>query len=105
MKERDKRIVEQFKELLSQKVSVREIRVFGSRVRGDATEESDLDVLVVVDELDHKKEKWISECAWEAGFPNDVVVVPVTLSVDTLKNSPVRESVFIQNAYHEGVAV
>lgn len=105
MKASDKRIVKQFKKLLSQKVDVREIRVFGSRARDDAAEESDLDVLVVVDELDHKKEKWVSECAWEAGFPNDVVVVPVTLSVNTLKNSPVRESVFIQNAYHEGIAL
>lgn len=104
MTERDLKIVERFKSLVSQRVRVHEIRVFGSRARGDATEESDLDVLVVVDRLDHSIEKYISDCAWEAGFPDDVVVMPVSISMDALKNSPVRESVFIRNVYREGIA-
>jgi len=53
----------------------------------------------------HALEKFISECAWEAGFPEDVVVVPVAVSIDTIKNSPLRESVFIKTVYREGVAV
>lgn len=104
MTERDLKIVERFKSLVSQRVKVHEIRIFGSRARGDATEESDLDVLVVVERLDHSIEKYISDCAWEAGFPDDVVVMPVSISIDTLKNSPVRESVFIRNVYREGIA-
>ena len=104
MEERDRKIVEQFKELVSKKVKVHEIRVFGSRARGTATEESDLDVLVVVDRLDHSVEKYISDCAWEVGFPEDVIVMPIVISLDKLKNSPVRSSVFIKNVYREGVA-
>jgi len=104
MTERDLKIVERFKSLVSQRVKVNEVRVFGSRARGDATEWSDLDVLVVVDRLDHSIEKYISDCAWETGFPDDVVVMPVSISTDTLKNSPVRESVFIRNVYREGIA-
>lgn len=104
MTERDLKIVERFKSLVSQRVKIHEIRVFGSRARGDATEESDLDVLVVVERLDNSIEKYISDCAWEAGFPDDVVVMPVSISMDTLKNSPIRESAFIRNVYREGVA-
>ncbi|MEW6417821.1 MAG: nucleotidyltransferase domain-containing protein [Nitrospirota bacterium] len=78
---------------------------FGSRARGDATEYSDLDVLIVVDHLDHAIEKYISDCAWEAGFPEDIIVMPIAISIDMLKNSPIRESVFIKNIYREGVAV
>ena len=105
MQEKDLRVIEKFKLLVSQKVKVLEIRVFGSRARGDATPESDLDVLVVVDYLDHSIERYISDCAWEAGFPEDVIVMPILISMDTLKNSPMRESVFIKNVFREGITV
>lgn len=75
------------------------------RGRGDAIEESDLDVLFVTDYLDHSIERYISDCAWEAGFPEDIVLIPVAISVDRLENSPIRESVFIRNVCREGVRV
>ena len=105
MQEKDLRVIEKFKLLVSQKVKVLELRVFGSRARGDASPESDLDVLIVVDHLEHSLEKYISNCAWEAGFPEDIIIMPIAISIDTLKNSPIRESVFIKNIYREGVAV
>lgn len=105
MRKKDIRVIEKFKQLVSRKVNVLELRVFGSRARGDATEESDLDVLVVVDRLDSAAEKYISECAWEAGFQVDVLIMPIAVSLDTVKNSPLKESVFIKNVYREGVAV
>lgn len=105
MREKDIRIVEKFKHLVSQKVKVLELRVFGSRARGDASEYSDLDVLVVVEHLDRSIEKYISECAWEAGFYEDILIMPVAVSLDVVKYSPLSESVFIKNVYREGVAV
>ena len=105
MNDKDLQIVERFKELVSRKVKIHKLQVFGSRARGDASAESDIDVLIVVEQLDHSIGKYISECAWEAGFPEDVIVMPVTISLDTLRNSPIRESVFIKNVYREGIAV
>ncbi len=105
MLEKDKRVVEQFKHVLEQKIKVHEVRVFGSRARGEASEESDFDVLVVVDSLNHTIDKEISECAWEVGFSNDVVIVPLPISIHTLKNTPIRESVFIRNVFRDGITV
>jgi uncharacterized protein len=73
MQEKDFKTIEKLKHLISQKIKVHEVRVFGSRARGDATQESDLDVLIVVDSLDHAIEKYISDCAWEVGFPEDII--------------------------------
>ncbi|GFP23866.1 hypothetical protein HKBW3S09_01331, partial [Candidatus Hakubella thermalkaliphila] len=36
---------------------------------------------------------------------DDVVVMPIAISLDTLRNSPIRESVFIRNVYREGVTI
>jgi len=105
MREKEHEIVERFKQLVSQRVKVHEVRVFGSRARGDASEDSDLDVLVVVAQLDHTVEKYISDCAWEAGFPDDIVLMPVAITLDAINNSPLRESAFIHNVYREGVRV
>lgn len=105
MQEKELKVIEGFKNLVSQKVKILELRVFGSRARGNATEESDLDVFIVVDRLDYTIDKYISDCAWEAGFPEDIIIMPVTISLDTLRNSPIRESVFIKNVYREGIAV
>ncbi len=105
MHKKDLKIVERFKELVSKKATVNEVMVFGSRARGDATWESDLDLLVVVEHLDHSIDEYISECAWEAGFEDGIVVVPISITIDKLKNSPIRESAFIKNVYREGVAV
>ncbi len=102
---KDYKIAERLKFLVSQRVKVHELIIFGSRARGDAAEESDLDVLIVVDHLDHALEKYISICAWEVGFSDDVVVMPVALSIDAATNSPIRESAFMKNVYREGVAV
>lgn len=105
MQEKELKIVEKFKQLVMRQVKVHEVRVFGSRARGDAAADSDLDVLVVVEQLDHTTEKYISDCAWEAGFPDDIVIMPVAITLDNLKNSPLRESVFIRTVYREGVFV
>lgn len=105
MREKDFRIVEQFKQRISERARILEVRVFGSRARGNAAEESDLDVLVIVDRLDRSIEKFISECAWEVGFHEDVVIMPIVLSIDAVKKSPLSESVFIKNVYREGVVV
>ena len=63
MYEKDKKVAERFRDLVAKKIKVYEVRLFGSRARGNATEESDLDILIVVDVLNHIAEKYISDCA------------------------------------------
>jgi len=105
MEDKARVIAERFKNLASERLKVHEVMVFGSRARGDASDDSDLDIFIVVDFLDHAVEKFISDCAWTAGFENDIVVVPVAISKDRLTESPLKASVFIRNVYREGVAV
>jgi predicted nucleotidyltransferase len=80
MKSKEKHILEIFKHLVEQRVRVTTFALFGSRARGDAVRYSDMDVLVVVDQLDSKTADFISECAWESSFGSGIVVVPISYS-------------------------
>lgn len=104
MNPRDRLIADRFKKLLLEKIRPLEVRVFGSRARGDASTESDLDVLVVVEHATREIEKFVSDCAWEAGFDEGVVVVPIVIGRDKL-DGPLRQSVFVKNVYREGLTI
>jgi DNA polymerase sigma len=101
---KDLAIARSFKHLVQQRVRPLDVRVFGSRARGAATKDSDLDVFVVVEHATSDIERYISDCAWEAGFARDVVIVPVVVGKDRI-DGPLKESVFILNVYREGIEV
>jgi hypothetical protein len=52
----------------------------------------------------HAIEKFVSDCAWEAGFEQNVHVVPVVIGKDRMEGR-LKESVFILNVYSEGVTI
>ncbi len=84
---KDLDIARRFKELVERKVTPREIRVFGSRARGTAAQDADLDIFVAIDHCE------------------DVVVVPVVVDQERLVHGPLRESAFIRNVFREGILV
>jgi predicted nucleotidyltransferase len=104
MNRKDLAIARSFKRLAQQRVRPLDIRVFGSRARGDAAPDSDLDVFVVVEHTTSDIERYISDCAWETGFARDVVIVPVVVGKDRI-DGPLKESVFILNVYRESIEI
>jgi predicted nucleotidyltransferase len=102
---KDLAIAKRFKMLVEQRVALQDIRIFGSRARGKTREDSDLDIFVSVSNCTREIEKYISECAWEAGFPDDVVVAPVVIDQERLEHGPLRDSAFMRNVYREGILI
>ena len=105
MNVKDLAIARKFKTLSVNKVPVLVVWVFGSRARGSAVEESDLDVLVTVTHLDHEIDRYISDCAWEAGFPEDIVIVPIVVDQHAIEEGPLSESSFIRNIRRDGISI
>ncbi len=95
-------ILDRLSALLSKKLEVCALALFGSRARGEADPDSDMDVLVVVEELDEAAAH-ISDCAWEAGFEHGVVVVPVAFSRREWEEGPERSSLLAQAVRAEGI--
>lgn len=100
------KIVERFKRLMLERgVPLCKTIMFGSRARGDAEPESDLDVLVIVETLNPALRKTISRCAWEAGFVAGVVIQSVVMSRDQSENGPEQSSLLMLAVEEEGVPV
>ena len=78
---------------------------FGSRVRGEIGEDSDLDVCVVLDELDWEKRTRISDLAWEIGFERDRLISTVVFSKEQFEQGPCSASPLVKSIRDEGVAV
>jgi predicted nucleotidyltransferase len=57
MKEHDYKILSELKESVSRKVRVSDMRLFGSRARGDSDEFSDFDVFIETETIDKKIRK------------------------------------------------
>ncbi|MDI6793455.1 MAG: nucleotidyltransferase domain-containing protein [bacterium] len=100
---KDYRILSLFAALVRQRFLNARVWAFGSRARGIATEESDLDVCVVVNRLDEKVDQAIMDIAWRVGFEHDLIISTVTYSQQEFEKGPCSESTLVQNILEEGV--
>ena len=81
------------------------IIVYGSRAREDSEPFSDMDICVIVEKMDRKTREIIFTTAWEAGFKEGVVIVPLIFEKKEWKDSPILESPIYKNIQREGVEV
>ena len=105
MTNRDQQVLQEFARRVRLRFPDARSWAFGSRVRGDAVPESDLDVCVVVDRLDDERDRGIIGIAWEVGFAHDVVISTVTFSREEFTAGPLAASPIVTSIVHDGVAV
>jgi predicted nucleotidyltransferase len=102
----ERAILETFKVRVSAKLPLSRLVLFGSRARGDAQADSDMDVLVVLDApVSAETQDIVSECAWEAGFDHGIVVSPIAVSRQEWEEGPERSSLLALTIQKEGIAV
>lgn len=84
---------------------LREFVVYGSRARGDAHEESDIDVLVVIDAFDVEERGALFEAAYDAGIEGDeyVSVSPFVVSAAQAADMRRRERRIFAEIARDGV--
>ena len=100
------RLLTDLKHKLQQRLPLNRLVLFGSRARGDAETDSDLDVLVVLDlPVSREVEDRVSECTWEVGLEHGIVVVPVTVSREEWDEGLLSSSLLAIAVAQEGVPV
>ena len=99
----DRQAVAEFTRRLKRIASVRDVRVFGSRVRGNAAPDSDLDVFVVIESCTPKLRQRINDIAWEVGFEDDKIISPLVATSEQLERGPFSASPLLLAIEQEGV--
>jgi predicted nucleotidyltransferase len=81
------------------------MRLFGSRARGEQTEESDIDVLVLVQKKDRALCRRIIEESLEVDLTYGINLSPTILSADEYRQNQEYGTPFYHNVEREGIAL
>jgi len=80
-----------------------QVVMYGSRARGDNREDSDLDLLIVLDRVDNVEHEGdvMDEVLWQHTYDSDVVVSGLAVSADEFAEA---KTLFLRNVKADGVA-
>ena len=99
----EKAALRELKEHLARDFGLVEMRLFGSRARGEGDVESDLDVLAVLERTDWETEKRIYDIAFDLDLKHDVVLSMIIYS-RTDFDSPLNKACgFYREVQRDGV--
>lgn len=82
-----------------------EIRLFGSKARGDDDVYSDTDVLILLGECDWERRRVLTDLAFGCGYPFKVFFAPLILSERQFHGWKERELLIAQEIDREGIRI
>ena len=101
--DKDRRAVEAAAAILRERFPVERVILFGSKARGDSHRESDLDVLVVLEQYDWETEKAVYDLCYDIGVDYSVVIAPALYSRSEFESPLERATTFYRAVEREGV--
>jgi len=109
MNERDKALISDLKERLPLQIKkhIKRFIVFGSRVKGEAIEESDLDIIVLVDEKTPEIEKALDDIVYQVMWDHDFkTIISLKIFAESKFNDAFsRGFSFYRHVVEQGIAV
>lgn len=105
MRPRNRAIVETFRDQVREMLGprLRDLRLFGSMARGDHHDESDIDVLVLVESLDRETNAAVGDLAHEIGYRGGRFLAAVVCDFDTYHSPKSRATGFYESMRRESV--
>ena len=99
--------VRAYQSALSREFPSRLVRtvVFGSVARGEATEDSDIDILVLFDRLNSRERARAIDLGTEVAFDRRMLFSPLPLSVDEWHDLEMRERLLTAEIAREGIQI
>lgn len=82
-----------------------ETRLFGSVARGTFTPQSDIDILVIVQDDEKASREVIIDLAVDINLQYDVVISPVVMSAERFSRPLFQETYFYKSIQEEGISL
>ncbi len=101
----EREAIRKLKAALTRDFGLLELKLIGSKVRGDAAEDSDIDLVVVVREHDWRTDSRIYGVCFEIGLEHDVLLQPIIYSEEEFRSSRTKVTPIYQAIVREGVAL
>ncbi len=101
----EKRALTDFRDALVADFGAVDVRLFGSRARGEGDEESDLDVFIVLPRVDWKLEKKIYGLSFDISLKHAVLISPILYSQSDIENPSILISPLYQTVQREGIKI
>lgn len=103
--ENEKKAVSNLKTFLMEKYNLYDFRVFGSKARGNASSDSDLDVMIEIEDYNPVVESAIDDLVFETNLNYDCFISTIIFSRRELEEGPLSESPIYKSIQKEGVRV
>ncbi len=103
--ENEKIAVSKLKESLMEKFKLFDFRVFGSKARGNASSDSDIDVMIEIEDYNPSVESAIDDIVFEINLKFDCFISTIIFSKKELEEGPLSESPIYKIIQKEGVRV
>ena len=106
IKENEKKAIREATRILKERFPVTDVILFGSKARGDSSEESDIDLLLLTKEPLHWKERHaIIEALFDVEMKHDVVISIVVNTVHDWREGICTVLPLHKEINREGIAI
>ena len=105
LRENEKKALIELKDELSKKFKLRELRLFGSKARGDYSSESDIDVMAKISYLNYQIKNQIYDIVFEINIANETLLSLILFGEDEIENGPMSESPIYKIIQKEGIII
>lgn len=103
--EKEKNALAQLKKALEGRFELIDFRMYGSKARGEASPESDIDVMIEIEDYNPATESEIDDIVFKINLEFDCFISTVIFSRKELEEGPLGESPLYRVIEREGVKV
>lgn len=101
--ENEDRALKKLHEELSAKIPIIDIRLYGSKARGEGRSDSDLDVMIEISAYDRTMVAMIDDIIYRINLEHDVFISALVFGKDELEEGPMSEAPIYKVIQNEGV--